>query len=274
MCRKYSKKENELFWRQINSGKPLEKIRIKGRKPKCVWRKLRELGLTEKRQFPALTRGQRKKLRQLVTQGFGAKQIAEWRMLGEAKHLTNQNYIQKWMGRLHLVNKNRSRATKKRRLFTPAESRGFNRFIVLHSSELSAKQIAKRYRVKPATVSARQRQLGVKPSLREAVRLPDTRRRFRTAMRKKSKKMLANFPDHIAKLEKKLCALAEKIRTNHTFEPIEEKQCLNCERHWPRRKEFFFAREYRFKEGTGVSFHFSSPCKICMAKSRHQKRVQ
>lgn len=273
MCRKYSAKENKSFWRQVNSGKPAGKIRIRGRKRECVWRKLRELGLTIKRGFPALTRTQRIRLRELIARGFRAKQIAEHQILGQSEHLTNQNYIQKWMGKLGLVNKNRSRAAKKRRILTPAESRGLNRFVVLHSHELSAKQIAKKYKVKPETISSRQRQLGVKPSLRESVRLPATRRKFLSAMRKKSRQMLANYPAHIANLEKKLHELAQKIRGNHEHVPIEEKLCHKCKRSWPRHTAFFFHREYRFRKGTGVSLHFSGPCKICMSKMRHQKRL-
>lgn len=223
MCKKYSAREKKSFWRQVNSGKPVEKIRIRGRKRKHVWRKLRELGLTVKQKFHALTRGQRKELRRLVAQGYTAKQIAECHMLGDARHLTNANYIQKWMGRLRLVNKNRSRAAKKRRIFKPAESRGLNRFIILHSSELSAREIAKKYGIKHETVSSRQRQLGVKPSLPEAMELPTTKRRYKAGMRRRSKRMLAKFPEHIANFENELYAFAEKIRRNHDLIPIEEK---------------------------------------------------
>lgn len=270
---KYSKKEKELFWQQVNSGKPAEKIRIPRRDKKQVWRKLRELGLTVKRGFPTLTRAQRKKLRKFAAKGFTAKQIAQNQMLGEARHLASANYIQKWMGRLRLVNKNRSRAAKKRRLFKPAESRGLNRFIVLHSSELSARQIAEKYGIKPGTVSSRQRHLGVKPNLAEAMRLPETRRKFLAGMQKRSAKILVKFPEHIAELENKLNAIAKKIRQNHNAVPIEEKLCLECKKFWPRYGDFFFRRKYRLRRGTGVSFHFSSPCKICMAKKRHQKRL-
>lgn len=272
--KKWTAKDLDLLSRLIAENASFKKMaRIFNRDIEQVRRKAREKNMIPKRGFPELTRPQKRELRRFVAQGYNAREISQNHMLGEAEHLVNQNYIQKQMGKLRLVNKNRSRSATKRWVAKPAESRGLNRFIVLHSHELSAKQIAKKYGIKPGTVSARQRQLGVKPSLSEVMKLPEIRRKYLAGMRRRSRKMLANFPKHIAELEKKLLMLTEKMQRNQDRVPFEEKTCHKCGATWPRHQAFFFYREYRLKSGGGVSWHFSSPCKICISKARHEKRV-
>lgn len=271
--KKWTMQKLDLLKLLIAGGTPIEKIRFHGRKQESIRRKARELGLIPKREFPPLTKLQRKKLRELIADNCPPEQIAEFEMLGkEAKPRTVHN-IRKWMGRLRLVNRNRSRSAKKRKNLTKRESKKLNAFLREHSTELSAKQIARKFGVKPGTVQARQRQLGIKPPFAVVMRIPSTRRKYLAGMRRKSIKMLAQFDVDIVQREQKLIKLHQSMMTTNGKRSVilEERTCKVCKRTWLKHHKFFYHNEVKHNGYT--AWHFSNICVICEAKRRHNKRL-
>ena len=275
MCKKYSKKENKSFLRQIEEGKSIEEVRIPGRKKAQIRRRAREKGLMIKRIiFPPLTRKQRKKLRQLIANGFTPWQIAEGQLLGKEKNPRNENNIRKWMGRLRLVNKNRSRAAKKRKFFEPKEKRTFDNFLRKHSTKLSVRQIARKFGMKRATVGARQRKLGVKPPYSVVLKIPGVRRRIRAGNKKRGKKMLAEFDDNIKIKEAKILASREKMAKNNSqgSSLLQKRKCKKCGRVFFKHTDFFYHSDKKHNGYTSRSF--SGICIICWAKKKHQEKLK
>jgi hypothetical protein len=270
---KYSKIEKLSFDKQVAQGKT-EQIRIRSRTHANIMRRLKNRGLIPKRGFPPLKKAQRKKLRQLISDNCSPEQIAEFEMLGkEAKPRTVHN-IRKWMGRLRLVNKNRSRSARRRKILNKREKKSFDNFLRKHSTELSAQQIARKFGVKPGTVQARQRQLGVKPPFSVVMRIPSVRRKYLAGMRKRSAKMFTEFDLNIAKREEELIRLQQAMMATNGKQSVahEERTCKVCKRTWFKHNKFFYHNEVRHKGYT--TWHFSNICVICEAKRRHNKRLE
>lgn len=258
----------------LASGSLIENIRFRGRTKENIRRKARKLGLIPIRGFSPLSRGQRKKLRQLIKEGYSSAQIAEYQMLGKEKKTRTVHNICKWMGKLRLVHKNRSRAAQKRKIFSKREKKSFDNFLRRHSTELSAKQIARKFGVKTGTVQARQRKLGVKPPFAVVIKIPSNRRKYRASMRKRSIKVLAEFDSNIAKREQMLIDRYHAMMSKNQVRdvPFEERICRVCKKKWLKHKSFFYYHEVRC-DGYTI-WYFYSTCVICVAKWRHQKKLQ
>jgi len=195
--KKWTKKNLNRLESLLANGMPIENVRFRGRKKACIRRKARELGLIPTRGFPPFTKAQQKKLRQLIADNCPPEQIAEFEMLGKETKPRTVHNIRKWMGRLRLVNKNRSRSARKRKILTKRESRTLNAFLREHSTEFSIQQIARKFGIKKGTVDAKQRKLGVKPPFSIVLKIPSTRRKYLAGMCKRSAKMLAEFDFNI-----------------------------------------------------------------------------
>ena len=267
MCRKWKKEEKEMLRQNIENGIPLQAIKIANRNYDRIRRQARKLKLIAPLKNPSLTDEQKAELCRLRRQGFSAEQIADFDMLGKPERTAVA--IQKSCMKLGLVQKNRSRAAKKRKIWAKGEKKKFCDFLLCHSSKLASKQIAKLFGVKRGTVELWQRQLGVKPCLQDTLALPYVKRKLKRAYRKKSQKMLASFEEHILSKQEKLKNLAEIIRGKKW---IVQKQCQTCRKFWPKHKSFFFHSTVRKNKHT--SWYFCSPCKLCVARQRHEKKLR
>ncbi|KKP33006.1 MAG: hypothetical protein A2312_04525 [Candidatus Staskawiczbacteria bacterium RIFOXYB2_FULL_32_9] len=272
--KKWTKKNLNRLESLLANGMPIENVRFRGRKKACIRRKARELGLIPTRGFPPFTKAQQKKLRQLIADNCPPEQIAEFEMLGKETKPRTVHNIRKWMGRLRLVNKNRSRSARKRKILTKRESRTLNAFLREHSTEFSIQQIARKFGIKKGTVDAKQRKLGVKPPFSIVLKIPSTRRKYLAGMCKRSAKMLAEFDFNITQREQKLIKLYQAmIKTNDNRSvPLEEKTCKVCQRSWLKHHKFFYHNEV--KNNGYTTWHFSNVCVICEAKRRHNKRLK
>lgn len=269
---KWKKHEEYALYRKLVQERiPLDKVAILNRKFDGIRRKAIKMGLILRQRNPALTEAQKEKLRQLAEQGFSARQIAENGLLEQSLCRT-ANSIQKYLGKLGAVNKNRSEAAKSKKVWQDGEEERFISFLIKHSARFTAKQIAERFGVKRATVASRQRFLGIKRSFKQALAIPSVRARMKQVYREKAKKMLSAFESRIAAREEKLAELAEKIRLKRQNDPIEEKHCAKCASRWPIRKKFFYHTSFRISIGS--SWRVSNICVICEAKRRHRKNAE
>lgn len=270
MGRKWRRGEKELLRLMLEEGVPLLGITLSDRKYEGILRQARKLRLIGPLRNPSLTDGQKVKLRELRQQRFSVRQIAEWDLLGPPSRTKNAVY--KMCSKLRIVDKNRSAAAKKRKVWCDGERGGFLDFLRRRSAALAPDQIAEIFGVKKGTVASLQRRLGVKPSLQETLALPFVREKFREVYQQKSQKMFADFEKRILERQKELEALAQRMREKRWFVPLGEKRCVSCGRFWPRHQKFFYYSTIR-KNGL-TSWFFFSRCKICVAKQRHQKNLQ
>ncbi len=268
--------EIELIKKQQQAGVAIENVAVPNRTTEYIRRKARQKGLVEKQRHPPLSVEQREELRKLRLQGCSVPQISEFDLLG-LPHRT-ANAIQKILGKIGMVNKNRSLAAKNRKRWLNGEKQKFDDFLRNNSKRLAPKQlapeqIAKRFGIVEATVTKRQRLLGVKTSLAETLAIPYVRKKAKKARREKARKMLLDFQRHIAKRKKQLEALAKKLRSQKRLVALEKRRCKKCGGVWLRHEKFFPHATYKNKTMPCVSWHFSRVCAICVAKERHQKKV-
>ncbi len=266
---KWKKYETESLLQQFALGTPIEKVVILGRSPDRIRRKALKIGLIEKSLNPPLTAKEKTKLRKLRKQGFSVKTIAKNQLLG--KPYRSQDSIQKLCGKLKLVQKNRSRAGQKKKIWKPGEMQIFIDFLKQYSATLSARKIAKKFDVKKITVTSWQKKLGLNPPLSVILAMLDVKEKRQKSLEKRSSKMLAEFEEHIQKREKYLEELVEKLRSQKRIIPLEEKICKKCQRIWLKHTVFFFHTTAKRKSGS--SWYFYDTCKICVAKKRHEKNV-
>ncbi|MCX6720174.1 MAG: hypothetical protein NTV36_03665 [Candidatus Staskawiczbacteria bacterium] len=147
MGSKWTKAEKQFLKESLAKERlSLENIVVPGRSSERVRRQALKMGLIPKLRNPRISRSQRKKIREMRSQGYSVKQIAEFG-LQEHPHRT-ANAVQKVLGRLRLVNKNRSRAARKRKIWRNGEKEEFYIFLRQYSATLSPQQIAKKFGVK------------------------------------------------------------------------------------------------------------------------------
>ena len=269
MCFRWTKTETEELKRQISLGINIYDVKITGRLWDGIRRKAKRVKLIAPLRNPPITDAQKEKLRELRKQGLTVWQISEFDMLGLPRRTVSA--IQHAFSRMEFVDANRSKGARNRKCWLNGEKQAFDTFLRRNSLKLAPQQIAKRFGVVAETVTARQRQLRVRPSLTANRQISYFKKKIREANRVRSRKMLLNFEEYVAKKEKQLEALAEKLRGQKRLFELQEKHCKGCGKIWPRHKKFFFHATY--KTSFGTSWHFVHDCKICASKQCHQEKV-
>ncbi|MDP3882600.1 MAG: hypothetical protein Q8Q48_00905 [Candidatus Staskawiczbacteria bacterium] len=265
---KWKRHEKELLRDQLLDG-IVKQARVPGRSYEAIRKQALKMQLIERERHPPLNERQIALVCSLKAQGLYAKQISELDILGTPSRTASA--IQKVLSRLGLVNKNKSLATKNRKTWKNGELERFEQFLKRNSKKLPPRQIAERFGVSRTTVDHHQRKLGVKPTWAETMATPFIKKRMRQFFRERSKKKILNFKRHIAEREKKLEALAKKIRGKGALCP-EDRQCKRCKKIWLKHRKFFFHAEVK---KTGYSFwYFTRICVICEALARYEKRMR
>ena len=266
---KWKKSERDLLRSQLEAGVPWRNAVVSGKTSDDIRRHVRRYNLAPGERHPALTKDQEEKLRKLKAIKFSAREISEFDMLG-LPHRT-ANAVQKILGNIGEVGKNRSLAGKNRKRWLNDEKEGFDIFLIRNSKRFAPRQIAERFGVVSETVTARQRFLRVRPSRAESREIPYFKKKTREANRVRSRKLLLAFKEYIVKKERQLEALAEKLRGQKLLVQLREKRCWSCGKTWPKHKRFFFHATY--KTNFGTSWYFLRNCVVCAAKQRNQKKI-
>lgn len=266
---KWKKTERAVIRTQLEAGMHWKDAVVPGKTTDGIRRHVRRYNLAPKQRNPALTKAQKTKLRQLKAQGFSAREISDFDMLG-FPHRTS-SAVQKYVSALRLVNKNKSRARKNRKEWINGEKEAFDNFLRRRSKKLAPVEIAEIFGVVAETVTVRQKNLGVRPSRAESRAMPYFKKKTGEANRVRSRKMLLEFGKHVADKEKQLEELAQKLRRKKWLVPLREKRCPGCGKTWPKRREFFFHAVYKGISGT--SWYFTRYCVVCIAKKKHRKKI-
>ena len=260
-----------MLRRCLGDGTELQDVKIPGRKREGIRRQAVKLGLAPPLIAPRMTAQQKAKLVELRRQGVSPKKILDLDLLGHPRRTLNSIY--KVCSRLGLVQENRSRAARKRKIWREGEKEEFIDFLLQRSKTLAPEQIAKIFGVSRVTVEDHQRQLKVKLCFAETMALPHTKEKLQKSRQRRSRKMLDEFERGLPKKQKKLKDLAEAIRTRNRKRalPLEEKQCASCGYFWPKHRKFFHFSSVRANGFT--NWHFFAHCKICTGKQRHAKNA-
>ena len=202
---KWKKSERDLLRSQLEAGVPWRNAVVSGKTSDDIRRHVRRYNLAPGERHPALTKDQEEKLRKRKAMKFSAREISEFDMLG-LPHRT-ANAVQKILGNIGEVGKNRSLAGKNRKRWLNGEKEGFDIFLIRNSKRFAPRQIAERFGVVSETVTARQRFLRVRPSRAESREIPYFKKKTREANRVRSRKLLLAFKEYIVKKERQLEAL-------------------------------------------------------------------
>jgi hypothetical protein len=158
---------------QVNEGKKLPEIEIKGRTRNAIndlltlLRKSKRLKDRPTRSTKKWTQESILRLKELVAQGNSASKIAKGNLLGENETV---NAISQKMRRLGLGNPKVRELMKNAKQLPREKSKELNAFLRGLGKRVSTKRIASTWKINPATVTDRRRRLKVQQSWREARR--------------------------------------------------------------------------------------------------------
>jgi hypothetical protein len=265
---RWTTKEKRLLKKQIcQEGRSLEEVRLAGRSEHAVRRQAARMKLVTQRpgrfKWPE---PQIRKLKQLAREGLSAAEICRFELLGEPER--SLWAVRKMWGRLKLADRRRSRQMQRRKIWRPGERGRFDRYLQQHSAHMTPEEIGKVWGVARSTVARRQTELGVKQTRQEVLQMRYSRQKRERARRRLRRRNLRYWRQRRQERERQLEALAAEYRKR---QPDNQQTCVDCDRTWPRRPEFFHTSEKQISIGT--SRYYKHRCVLC-ENTRRRKREQ
>lgn len=263
----WSNQEKRALRRQVRREKrALADVTIDGRTIHSIRSQAVRLDLVEKRTSRAKwSAAERRRLRELKDQGFAPTEIAAFGLLSDPPR--SRWSITKQWGRMKLANRRRSRLMRRKKRWALGEKERFREYLLKHSAVKTPEEIAKIWGIARSTVARCQQELGVKATRERVLQMKYSQakqRRARTRIQSSSRRM---WERRRALEIEKLQTLADEMRAaNHP--PIEQ-VCADCQRSWPRRREFFHIREKKISMGT--SRYYKRRCVLCENIRRRNK---
>ncbi len=243
-------------------------VRFPGRSQIAVRTQAVRMGLIRPRQARLKwSNKQRKLLRKLKRDGYAVPQIFQFRLLSDPPRSFWSIRMQ-W-GRMKLSDRKRSRRMKKKKVWKSGERAKFERFLVRHSQRMTPEEIGKKWGLARSTVARWQTSLGVKQPREKVMRMHYSLEKQRRASRRIRRNNKRIWAERRARSESELIALAIELY-GHSRQPS-DRECFDCGRTWPKRREFFHFSEKR--TGFGTARYYKHRCRLCEnARRRHLRR--
>ena len=271
--KRWTSAEKDALRRQIvTEQQPLEAVDIPGRTSYALRSQCGRLGLVEQRP-PRLkwTAPQMKLLKQYKEEGLTPLHVFRFSLLGEP-HRSLWAITKKW-GRMKLANRKRSRCMQNKKQWNPGEKQKFVRFLKKQSRSMTPEEIGKQWNLARSTVSRIQTKFGLKATRDQVLLMKYSLAKQDRARRRIRRDNIRNWEQRRLQREQDMLASAKDLRRNTTR--LEERTCEDCQRSWPKRREFFHINEKKISIGT--SRYFKRRCVLCenqrrRSQDRKQKR--
>jgi len=233
-------------------------VDLEGRTVNAIRSQVVRMGLVEARASRAKwTSRQERLLEKLKEEGLTPSQIYRYDLLGDPRR-TLWSITKKW-GRMKLSDRKRSRQMKRKKRWKPGEREEFDRFLRDNSKKMTPEQIGKDWKIARSTVARRQVELGLKVSRDAVMQMDYSLEKQRRARKRIRRGNIRNWERRRTEREERLVELANELRTRST--PPEEQVCSDCNRSFPKRREFFHTTEKKIS--IGRSRYFKHRCVLC-----------
>lgn len=160
-------------------------------------------------------------------------------------------------------------AGKNRKVWAPGEREKFLEFLRENSELMTQGEISQIWGVSISRISEYQKMLGIGLIARHLCESPSYRIKMQSHIDALTEKRLAKFEVHIAKRRRGLEEDAKKILSERPRIP--RKTCPCCNTIWPKHRSFYNVRNEKF--GVATCTFYRGPCKICLAKKRHEQTL-
>ena len=269
--KRWTSTEKESLRRQlITEQRGLEGVEIPGRSLFAIRSQAARLGLIEwKPPRMKWAPGQMKLLKQYKQEGLSPAHVFQFGLLGEP-YRSIWAITKKWGG-MKLANRTRSRSMQNKKQWQPGEKKSFVRFLKKESHRLTPEEIGTQWNLARSTVSRIQTKYGLKATREEVLLMQYSQAKQERARRRIRRYNVRNWNNRREQREAEMLASAKELR--RTVKRLEERTCEDCQRSWPKRREFFHINEKKISIGT--SRYFKRRCVLCENKRRRlqdQKR--
>lgn len=203
-----------------------------------------------------------KLLKQYKQEGLTPLHIFGFDLLGET-HRSIWAITKKW-GRLKLADRKRSRCMQNKKQWKPGEKQKFVRYLRKHSQQMTPEEIGKQWGLARSTVSRIQTKFGLKATRDQVLLMDYSLAKQERARRRIRRDNIRNWEQRRQQREQDMLASAEQLR--RTSNRLEERDCEDCQRSWPKRREFFHINEKKISIGT--SRYYKRRCVLCENRRR------
>ncbi len=262
--KRWTSAEKESLQRQlITEQRGLEGVEIPGRTLFAIRSQSARLGLIELKP-PRLKWApeQMKLLKQYKREGLTPLHVFQFGLLGEP-YRSIWAITKKW-GRMKLADRTRSRCMQNKKQWNAGEKKQFVRFLKKQSHLMTPEEIGSQWKLARSTVSRIQTKYGLKATREEVLLMQYSQAKQERARRRIRRYNIRNWDNRRQQRETEMLASAEQLR--RTVKRLEERICEDCQRPWPKRREFFHINEKKISIGT--SRYFKRRCVLCENKRR------
>lgn len=263
---RWTEKERRALRRQVlRERRALEQVELPGRSEHSIRRQAARMGLVDQRpgrfKWPA---DQVRKLEKLAREGLSAAEISRFELVGDPPR--SLWAIRKMWGRLSLADRGRSQRMRDRKRWRPGELAKFDAYLRRHSRQLTPEQIGREWGLARSTVARRQTELGIKRPRAEVLRMEYSQRKQRDARERLRRRNLKYWRE---RRERRVQELEELAQEYSRRGQVATQVCVDCQRAWPRRTEFFHVSEKQISIGT--SRYFKHRCVLCENQRRRRR---
>ncbi len=260
-----------LYQQIVEENKDGKQVVISGRSRAGITMKAIRQGLIKlnrlRRVWP---RRQKKLLRQLKERGYTPRDIADSSLLG----LPDRTLwaIRKMWGRQKLSDRRRSRLMTQKKVWQPNEKELFIKYLHENSSTKTPEEIGVHWNLARSTVASWQRKLNLKQPYQVILRMDYSRLKQKIFLARNSRRMFKYWRHWQSLHEEALLAAAADLREKTLN--ISERICLDCNKSWPLRAQFWHFSHKKTEFGT--SRYFKHRCRLCenLRKRKKNRRTR
>ncbi len=257
--KRWTSTEKDALQAQIvREQRSLDEVTILGRTPYAIRSQAARLNLIEQR--PGRLKwstDQMKLMKQYKKEGLTPLHVFEFGLLGEPPRSV-WAITKKW-GRMKLADRKRSRSMRNKKQWKPGEKQTFLKFLKKQSQRMTPEEIGKEWKLARSTVSRIQSQFGLKATRDEVLLMKYSLAKQQRARRRIRRDNIRHWKNRRLERETEMLGSAKELR--RTMKRLDERVCEDCQRPWPKRREFFHINEKKISIGT--SRYFKRRCVLC-----------
>jgi len=257
--KRWTSTEKDALQAQIvHEQRSLDEVTIPGRTPYAIRSQAARMNLIEQR--PGRMKwspDQMKLMKQYKKEGLTPQHVFEFSLLGEP-YRSVWAITKKW-GRMKLADRKRSRSMRNKKQWQPGEKKIFIQFLKKQSRRMTPEEIGKQWGLARSTVSRIQSQFGLKATRDEVLLMKYSLAKQERARRRIRRDNIRHWENRRQQRETEMLASARELR--RTTKRLDERVCEDCQRSWPKRREFFHINEKKISIGT--SRYFKRRCVLC-----------
>jgi hypothetical protein len=148
---------------------------------------------------------------------------------------------------------------RNKKQWKPGEKQTFLKFLKKQSQRMTPEEIGKEWKLARSTVSRIQSQFGLKATRDEVLLMKYSLAKQERARRRIRRDNIRHWENRRLERETEMLGSAKELR--RTMKRLDERVCEDCQRSWPKRREFFHINEKKISIGT--SRYFKRRCVLC-----------